>query len=508
MKQHIVGIHRDSNGGSMIVVIIIMLVLACVAGFFIMNKKPVEGKAVSSKPAKQEQIAVQNQAPGKKKEPVRKALVIGTAEYLQEKFGLAPERDRIWAHREYSVMRYRDPKTPESKEVPAGTIAPWESWPFIRETADANLAGLNSVSNLFYAYPSRQLALWSKELIDPVKNNALSDKNPARMMFRSSARWGWSPDNYFNPVIMFDNSETLEEYAAVKGALKGLYVVEDGGERGMADLVWPLLVKDKELGSLVLRCVLRADEPQCLYARAFLIGDPYLVFKEIKLCSWSGHPSSFPGSEIWIGGAIVDIQAPAPGSKLPLDEYWFFVTHKKKFPGIESRGAGASGVIAPEMIEQLRYTADGAGGGGGISMIPRKGYERGIVFAIEDFGGDAGGDAEILIAKLRREAAGRKQRLAKMNWHPNWKEQVNRIDSEIKIITEALGADNQISMNLKEKRKDFETAVAATQNSLAGSTEEIRCAKALQVLGEILDVSWVQAEKDLISKDNMKVVDK
>ena len=482
-------VQKGINGRTIIVVIAIMLLLSCIAVFLFMKNNAESSKTASSKSV--EEMPVRNP------EAISRALEIGSAEYLQKKFGIAPEKDKIWSYMDYSVMHYRDPKTPESKEIPAGTVAPWDSWPYIREKEDANFAGLNSVSTLFYAYPSRELAIWSKELLDPEKNNALSSKDSARLRFCSSARWGWSPDNFFDPAISSGNPQMLEDQPAVRGALKGLNIVEDGGDRVMADFVWPLIVKDKEVGSLVVRCVLRADEPKCLYARAFLLGEPHLAFKEIKLCSWSGHPSSFPGSEIWIGSAKGDVKAPARGSKLPLDEYWFYVTHKKNFPVYENRGASA--VFVPETLDELRYTGDW---GGGIALVPRKGCEKAMVFALEDFGGEAGGEAETLIAKLRKGAEAKRQHLAQMDWNRNpasWTEQLKRVDDRIQILVDTLGADHPLAAQFKSEINELRKMGPISSVQTDGLACEMESARRLLVLKDDIEAAWIPATKDLIA---------
>lgn len=472
-------IQKGKNGRTIIVLIGVLLLLSCIAVFLFMKNDPGSGGTASTKSVEE--------MPGKNPEAASGAPDIGTAEYLQEKFGISPEKDKIWAHREYSVTHYRDPKAP--KKVPSKK----EKWPFISEKDDANLAGLDSVSALFYSYPARQLAIWSEEVVDPAKDNVLSGKSPTKLRFWSSARWGWSPENFFNPTIVWSNSESLKEQKVVEGALTGLYVMEAGGKRVMADFVWPLLVKDKEVGSLVLRCVLFADEPKCLYARAFLIGDPHLAFQNILLCSWCGYVGNVPGSEIWIGGATKDVPAPARHSQLPLDEYWVYFVRKKNLPVFKNHGS--TGVFVPETLNELKY--HGAWGGS-VTLWPAKGHERAMVFALEDFGGSTGDDAETLIMKLRKGAASRRQRLAKMDWRPDLTEQIGNINDEIEIIAETLGSDNPLSVGLNSRHKDFSSLLSAGQTSAPGSGNEIKIAKALQALKENIDSSWTQATKDLI----------
>ncbi len=430
---------------------------------------------------------------------------IGSDEYLQEKFGITPESENTWAFRDYSLIHYRDPKEADSDSAP-DDIVPWpstpsssptpgyQSWPYGGKH-DANRKGLALVSALFYTYPSRQLAVWSEELVVPGNGNGnantLSDKGRARLRFTSSARWGWSPDHFFSPTIVLRETETQKEQTATQGALEAFYLVESEGDRVMADFVWPLLVEGRKQGNLVLRCAIWADEPLCLYARAMLTGDAGLEFKQLYLASWAGG-TGFPGNRIWISSAARTAPAPPKGTALPLDEYWLYAIYGDKLMNGER---GAVGVFAPETLDEIKYPG---GWAGAVALVPNKQNARNMIFALEDMGGKPGQHMDDLVAMSRAAAVARRHRLTSMSWKPDWATQIRMVEAELEELTEILGDEAGIVQRLAEEIHHLKTTVAAvTPRTAAGAATEIAAGLALQRLGETLAEAWVKTAEIL-----------
>ncbi len=422
---------------------------------------------------------------------------IGSDAYLQEKFGIVPESDSAWAFRDYSVIHYRDPTEADLDSAPED-IVPWpstpsssptpgyQSWPYGGKH-DANRKGLALVSAVFYSYPSRQLAVLSEEMVDPGNANALSDKSRPRLRFLSSARWGWSPDHFFSPTFVLREPETQKEQKVSQGALEAFYLAESEGDRVMADFVWPLLVDGRKHGSLVLRCVIWADEPLCLYARAMLNGDAELEFQQLYLASWAGG-TGLPGNQIWISGATRTSPAPPKGTALPLDEYWFYAIYGDKLINGER---GAVGVFAPETLTEIKYPG---GWAGAVALMPNKQHAKAMVFALEDMGGKPGQHMDDLVAKSRSAAAARRQRLTTMNWRPDWAAQIRMVESELNTLTEMLGAEDGIEKSLVAEINQLKTEVAAVSPGITmGAPAEVAIGLALQRLGKTVCEAWGQA---------------
>lgn len=365
-------------------------------------------------------------------------------------------------------------------------VREWERIPFKNDPART---GLEHLTATFYSFPARVLAVAYEQTVDPAHGDAPVDQGYGDrfMRFIGVGRWGWSFETFFVPeVTAKDGSEPVRV-----GVLRALNTLECEGNRIMADFVWPLLKGGQETGSLVLRCVVHADEPAWLYGRVFLVGGPELVLKQLQLGSFGGSAGAAPpGARQWLAGTTKDEVEPSPGA-LPLEEYWMLSAHKVGYDAYLER-RGSAGIFLPEGLSALNYR-----GNGSVSLVPRSDPGRVLCFALSDFAEDA----PTWIARLRKEAPARRQRLATLDWQPNASVEVPRIEARGANLVDGLGEPHPLAREWSQRRTRLAERARAAQAAGLGSPEEQQLGQEIQSVRLWIEKGWPPAVTALIESE-------
>ena len=362
-------------------------------------------------------------------------------------------------------------------------------------TPATNDAGIENISALFCSYPAHVLGILCRQTARKI---AVAGQEPApawkardegSVAYLGLARWGWSSGNFFGPDIAATRGG--KGLPVKRGLLRHLNLLESEGERVMADFVWPLLLDDREIGVLVLRCAILAQEPNRLYASVFIVGDPSLALRKLTLDSYGGFPGAVPGGEQWLAGLTTNACAPTKTVVLPLDEYWAFTAHKVGFK-VEIENRGAEGIFLRGELKELVYT--GGWPGGSVILVPREAGCRALHFALSTF---LEPQARRLAA-FRAEAPALEQRLATFAWQPDYQAELARLDAVMAPRAADLGAEHPLTRDWRQRRDELVERINRAQAAGAGAAEDLACGQALQAARQFSEDSWPQAVKACI----------
>jgi len=356
-------------------------------------------------------------------------------------------------------------------------VREWERLPF---QGDPERTGLDHLTCVFYSFPARVLALAYEQTVDPAQDDAPVYKGYGDrfMRFLSLARWGWSFETFFYPEITLTGPDGRSS-RLTPGVLRELNLLEAEGRRVMADFVWPLRSGSAEIGYLVLRSVIHAEEPTWLYARTFVAGDPGLALGNLTLGSFGGMAGTPPpGQEQWLANLDGDAPAPARGP-LPLDPNWFLAAHKLGWSAFAD-ARGSASIVLPEQLQALNYR-----GGGSITLVPLPGT-RALSFALSDFLGDASEQ----IARLRQEAPQRQSRLRALDWRPDLLAHLALLDREAEALACLADPAHPLRQRWQQVRTRAEEAIRQAAGREAGAAEELAAASCLQEARLLLHGLW------------------
>jgi hypothetical protein len=242
-------------------------------------------------------------------------------------------------------------------------------------------------------------------------------------------RWSWNWDlQYFLEVTVTRPGE--KPFSATHAALQeGIYPLQQG-PRGVADMVWPLWGKaPDQAGRLAVRLVKPGDDPNWMFVRVSLEGEPEAKITQVRLSSYPVITSGPPDRQRWVETASRGLQMSNQAQALDPATEWALVMHNK----YAQEDGGSLLVVDPAQIAGLS-----AQGVYPVSVTLTPSSERVVTVAMGYFWDTPWEQA---VAEFRPQMAERLQRLRSVDWTvPVDRERWERERAEVAEILKLLPA--------------------------------------------------------------------
>ena len=142
-------------------------------------------------------------------------------------------------------------------------------------------------------------------------------------------RWSWNWDlQYFLDVTV--TRPGGQPFIPNRAALQeGIYPLQQGA-RGVADMIWPLAGKDPtQAGRLAVRLVKPGDDPNWMFVRISLEGEPEAKITQVRMSSYPVITSGPPDRQRWVETASRGLMMGGPPEKLDPATEWAVAMHNK-----------------------------------------------------------------------------------------------------------------------------------------------------------------------------------
>ena len=284
---------------------------------------------------------------------------------------------------------------------------------------EPNRTGLQLVKRSLTFGP---LAVRYQQLVDPKKGDApvvqrYGDYNLGLEFPRGT--WNWDLE-YF--IDVFVERPGQKPFGVTRASLqKAIYILQQG-KRDVADLMWSLPeVPGRPACDLVVRMIVAADDPEWLYLRAGLEGDPEAKITGIILHSYPTTTSGPPERQRWVTSLTRDLQMGGAVQPLQPAEEWGVVLHNR----MAQEDEGTLLVMDPREI-----AAAGAVGVYPIQMELHPSSQREVHVAMGYFRDTPWQKA---VESFRLQAPARLKRLQAVDWNApvdvaGWQKQKREVE--------------------------------------------------------------------------------
>jgi hypothetical protein len=322
---------------------------------------------------------------------------------------------------------------------------------------DAGREGLQMVK--------RSLALGNvafryQQLVDPKQQDRPLNQRYADYILGCEfprGTWNWDLQ-YFLEVTVARPDE--KPFIANRALLQeGIFILQQG-QRGVADMVWPLPTSATrpQPGRLAVRFVKLPDEPAWLYLRVSLEGEPDTKITQVQLSSYPTVTSGPPERQRWAATLTRTMQM---GQPVPLDPAaeWAVVMHNR----YAHEDGGSLLVMDPDQVE----TAD-IGGTYPVSVRMNTKPLSAATFALGYFWDTPYAKA---IAAFVPEAPERLQRLRALDWTvpvdlPRWQQEQADV-AEVLALAGSEAGDH--AEQWQQLQTDMKAVIAALRQPNADS---------------------------------------
>jgi hypothetical protein len=237
--------------------------------------------------------------------------------------------------------------------------------------------------------------------------------------------WNWELEYFLEVTVTRPNEPP---FSATRGALQeGIYPLQQG-VRGVADMVWPLAGRDPaQAGRLAVRLVKPADDPNWMYLRLSLEGEPEARITQVQMSSFPVTTSGPAERQRWVETAARGLQMSGSPEKLDPKTEWALVLHNK----YADEEGGALLVMEPEQISAA--TAQGTYPVS-ITMTPTP--ARAVTVAMGYFWDTP---YEKAVAQFKPQMADRLARLRAVDWtvpvdQPQWDREQREVAEILKLL--------------------------------------------------------------------------
>lgn len=205
-----------------------------------------------------------------------------------------------------------------AEEAVTGTVAEER----VNQPQEENRDGLVMVKRMLTL---GNMAIRYQQVIDPKQADAVVNQRYGDYILGCDfPRWTWNWDlQYFIDVTVTRPGQP--PFIANRVNLqRGMYVLEQG-ERGVADMVWPL----PERGELVIRLIKAVEEEKWVYLQASVEGDPEAKITTVKMGSYPVITTGPPERQRWVTSATRGVQMTDAAATLNPAEEWSLALHNK-----------------------------------------------------------------------------------------------------------------------------------------------------------------------------------
>jgi len=192
---------------------------------------------------------------------------------------------------------------------------------------EPNRVGLQMVKRSLMFGPA---AIRYQQLVDPKQHDAPVVQRYADYtlgLYFPRYTWNWDLEYFLSVTVTRPGQEPVNTTRAV--LQEGMYILQQG-PRVMADMVWPLPpAPGRPAAKMAVRLIALADDPQWLYLRAGVEGDPEAKISEVRLHSYPTTTSGPPERQRWVTTLTRSVQMGSAVAPLQPAEEWGLVMHNR-----------------------------------------------------------------------------------------------------------------------------------------------------------------------------------